>query len=100
MRALLIGLALAGTAHAAPFLVMDVQPEADRCTVTGLPAPIVATVDEAAGLCKFDLAGLPVGSYTVTATASNLWGASAPSAPFVFSRPPSTSTPASLRLVP
>ena len=100
MRALILAAVLAQTAHAAPFLVMDVQPEADRCTVTGLPAPVPASVDEAAGLCKFDLAGLPVGSYSVTATASNLWGASAPSAPFAFTRPPSTSTPGGLRLVP
>ena len=87
-------------AQAAPFLVADVAPEADTCTITGLPAAVTATVPEAAGTCRWDLAGIPVGSYSATATAANLWGASAPSAPFAFTRPASTSTPAGLRLVP
>ena len=101
MRALLLVLLLAAMpAQAAPFLVADVSPDADRCLLTGLPSPVVLTADESAGACRWDLAGLPVGSYTVTAVASNLWGASVPSAPFTFARPPSTSIPAGLRLVP
>ena len=59
MRALLLAAVLALPAHAAPFLVMDVQPEADRCTITGLPAPVPASVDEAAGLCKWDWRAFP-----------------------------------------
>lgn len=105
MRAILIALCagLSLSAHAAPWLVADVQPEADRCIISGLPASIAATVVESGGECRWDLAGLPVGSYTVTAVAeadSNLWKTSAPSAPFAFQRPPSTSMPAGLRLVP
>ena len=100
MRALLLAALLPLAAQAAPFLEADVVPEADTCTVAGLPAAIPATVPEANGKCRWDLNGLPVGSYTATATAANLWGASAPSAPFAFARPASTAAPAGLRLVP
>ena len=101
MRALLaLAALLPFAAQAGPFLVADVAPEADTCTVAGLPATVTATVPEASGTCRWDLAGIPVGSYNATATAANLWGASAPSAPFAFTRPPSTSTPVGLRLVP
>jgi hypothetical protein len=103
MRALLIAAlaALSLAAHAAPFLAADSAPGMLKCTATGLPAAVAPTVDVAAGLCKWDLAGIPAGSYTVTATGDyGPWGASAASAPFQFVRPASTSMPAGLRLVP
>lgn len=86
--------------QAAPFLEADVVPEADTCTVSGLPTAIPATVQEANSKCRWDLNGLPVGQYTVTATASNVWGTSANSVPFAFERSASTNAPAGLRLVP
>lgn len=107
MRALLIAAlaALPLTAYAAPFLVADAPAEADRCTISGLPASVTASVAVQAGTpatCRWDLAGIAPGSYSVTATASNtLWGqTSGPSTPFAFTRPPLTSTPAGLRLAP
>lgn len=100
MRALLFAALLPLAAQAAPFLEADVQPEADTCTVAGLPAAVPATVQEAAGKCRWDLNGLPVGSYTARATAANVWGSSLPSDPFAFARPASTAAPAGLRLVP
>jgi hypothetical protein len=100
MRTLALALLLPFAAQAAPFLVMDVQPEADSCTVVGLPAAINPTATEVGGQCKIDLAGIPVGSYTVTTTANNMWETSGPTVPFVFRRPVSISMPAGLRLVP
>lgn len=106
-RALLIAAcaALSLAAHAAPFLVADAPDGADRCAVAGLPASVAPSVAVQAGTpptCRWDLAGIAPGSYSVTATASNtVWGqTSGPSSPFVFQRPSSTSTPASLRLAP
>lgn len=84
----------------APFLVADTQAEADTCTVKGLPASITPTVPEQNLTCKWDLAGLPVGTYTVTATAENIWAKSADSAPFTFAKSGSISTPAGLRIAP
>ena len=100
MRALALALLLPFAVQAAPFLVMDVSPEADSCTVTGLPAAVNPTATEVGGQCKIDLAGIPVGTYTVTATARNVWEVTAPTSPFVFPRPPSISIQGGLRLVP
>jgi hypothetical protein len=100
MRTLALALLLPFAAQAAPFLAMDVSPDTDTCTVVGLPVAVNPTVSEVGGMCKFDLAGIPIGSYTVTATARNVWEVTAPSSPFAFPRPPSISIQGGLRLVP
>jgi glucose/arabinose dehydrogenase len=108
MRALLAVIALAAaSAQAAPFLVADVpdQAEIDACTVAGLPAAIAPRVSVTAGAprtCRWDMAALPAGSYTVTARAtSSLWGLiSEPSGPFGFVRPATAGVIGTPRLVP
>lgn len=81
------------TAKAGPFLVTasvpstGVQPAS--YTIQGLPAVNITTPatknSDGSVQLHYDLTGLAVGSYTVTATATNLWGTSAASAPFTFS---------------
>jgi hypothetical protein len=74
----------AAPVFAAPFLVCDPQPDAERYeltldgTVISTPAPL-----------KYDLAGIAQGSHKVTAVAINdTWGVrSEPSAPFDCFKP-------------
>ena len=94
---------------AAPFIVSD--PLDSRATHCGWKFNAEARVDVLVALsgtdkiCKVDLAGRAVGSYTVTVTAvavDHAWGRleSAPSAPFAFAVPSAAGAPGNLRLVP
>lgn len=97
-------LCVGATAHAAPFLVCDPQANVDYYVITGLPAPIDGSrvIPDQTGTFGFrlDLGTLPVGGpYTVRAKACNtVWGCSADSSPFVFSRPAQLGVPVGTRL--
>ena len=98
-------------AHAAPFLVADAVAVASdpnlnpvSYVLTGLStsAISVAAAQNADGTLQlhYDLATLPNGSYTVTATAVNIFGnTSAPSAPLTFTKG-APGTPTNLRISP
>jgi hypothetical protein len=86
-------IAMAAEADASPFLVCTpvpaTSPQPTSYTIQGLPAvnvavPATKNADGSVQL-HYDLTGLAVGSYTVTATATNLWGTSPASVPFTFS---------------
>lgn len=94
MKALLILLLSCISAVAAPFLVCNSVPATGQqpisYTIQGLPAinvvvPATTNTDGSVQL-HYDLATLVNGTYTVTATATTLWGTSAASAPFTFSK--------------
>lgn len=101
----------AQAAKAGPFLVADVDANADTClytapaSTTAVPSPVV--VDNVRGvtannfrICKVDLSGVPVGSDTVSlAVQSTLWGVTSASAPFTFVRPSVPAVPAGSRIV-
>ncbi len=80
--------------YAAPFLVCDPQPDAERYELT-----IDGTVISTPAPLKYDLAGIAQGSHRITAVAINdTWGVrSEPSAPFDFSKP-SPQSPSGFRL--
>lgn len=103
--AILLALFVPEIVLASPFLVCDPQVGVDYYTVSGLPASIDASHISVDPTGKYgftlDLASLPVGTYTVRGKAcSNLWGCSADSNPFGFTRPENTTGPINLRLIP
>ena len=95
----------APAALAAPFVVADVVSGVTSCGVT-LDGQAQTAVPASNLQCRFDVANVSNGQHTITMTARTVndpvWGTqeSAPSAPFVFSRPAATSAPGNLRLVP
>jgi hypothetical protein len=100
---------MSGAVLAAPFIVSDpLDPRATHCgwqfnSDARVDAPVALSGTDK--ICKVDLAGRAVGSYTVTATAVAIdpsWGRleSASSAPFVFAVPSVAGAPSNLRLVP
>ena len=111
IRIVLLSLFLALCAKASPFLVADaVTPASDpnlnpvAYVLTGLatnPISVQATQNADGTLqLHYDLATLVNGSYTVTATAVNIFGnASAPSAPLTFTKG-APGTPTNLRISP
>ena len=87
-------LVIAGTAQAAPFVVCDAQEGVIGYTLTGLTDQTVAAQPD--GSLKYDLAGIPVGSYVVTVAACSVWGCGeATPFPFVKALP---ARPAGVRL--
>jgi hypothetical protein len=109
-RLLAISLLLAATyASAAPFIVSD--PLDTRTTHCGWQFNAEARVDVPVALsgadkiCKVDLAGRAIGTYTITATAvavDPVWGRmeSAPSENFTLTVPGQPASPSGLRIVP
>ena len=103
--AVLIFLAMAASAQAAPFVICDPQTGVTFYKLTG-PAWVPATVPaQADGSIKWDIAVASVGATTITAAACKtdaIWGeqCSAYSPPFTFTRPASPSLPALIRLIP
>ena len=103
-------LVLAATyASAAPFIVSD--PVDSRATHCGWKSNADARVDVPVALsgtdkiCKLDLAGKAVGTYTITANAvanDPVWGRmeSVPSANFMLLVPGQAAPPSGLRIVP
>jgi hypothetical protein len=96
-------------AHAAPFVVSDtLAAGVTHCGVLldAQPKQIVAVTVEAGGsICKFNLAGISVGSHNVRMTAQindPIWGSleSAESSPLTFVKPGVPATPGGLGLTP
>jgi hypothetical protein len=101
-------LLLTGIAFAAPFLVCDPQSGVDnyKVEITDSANVLVANPDiapDTSGTYGFvlDLAplNLPNDSYTVRASATNMWGTSAWSTSYPFVKS-ATMLPANIRLVP
>ncbi len=106
---IVFGALCATSVAAAPFIVSD--PLDTRATHCGWKFNTDARVDVPVALsgtdkiCKVDLAGKTVGTYTITATAvavDPVWGRmeSAPSANFTLSVPGPLAIPPGLRIVP
>jgi hypothetical protein len=103
----LLLLFVAGPLMAAPFLVCDPYPATmtvSYFTVTidgGTPVQSVPLVNtDGTSQLHFDLTVVPAGSHTVTIKAGNVWGESASSAPFAFTKPASVlQTPGNINLV-
>lgn len=105
----------ASAAKAGPFLVADVDPNADTClyTAQGATTPVSSpvVVDNTRGvaansfrICKIDLSGSPVGTNAIVLSVSSaataaLWGPS-PNVPFSFARPVGPVAPSGTRLLP
>lgn len=88
-------LMIAGTAQAAPYVVCDAQEGVIGYTLTGLTELTVAAQTD--GSLKYDLAGIPAGSYNVNVAACSVWGCGeATPFPFAKSLP---ARPAGVRLV-
>lgn len=101
--AIIFVLGMAGLAGATS-LVCDPQNGIDYYIVTGLPSTIdgskVSPDSTGAYGFKLDISTIPAGEYTVTAQAcSELWGCSAVSNPFSFTRP-TLQAPGTGRLIP
>lgn len=101
--AIIFVLAMAGLAGATS-LVCDPQSGIDYYVVTGLPSTIDGSKvsPDSTGPYGFriDITSIPAGEYTVTAQAcTELWGCSAVSAPFTFTRP-TLQAPGAARLIP
>jgi len=76
-------------ALAAPWLVSDPTPPGDEVTKFRLSFDSGAYVDsapDANGAVRYDLAGIVEGSHTVVGQACNVWGCSADSSPFSFTK--------------
>lgn len=87
--ALFFVLILALPVLAAPWLVSDPTPPGDEVTKFRLSfdgGPYVDSAPDASKAVRYDLAGISEGSHTVVAQACNVWGCSADSAPFVFTK--------------
>jgi hypothetical protein len=108
-KLLLVAILVPATAVAAPFVVSD--PLAAGVTHCGVlldaqPKQIVAvTVEAGESICKFNLAGISVGSHNVRMTAQindPIWGSleSAESSPLTFVKPGVPATPGGLGLTP
>lgn len=113
MKRVLLTLALliSATAHAAPFVVAEVEPGVASCNVylNTAPAINVPAVADAASptgyVCRYDLANLASGSHSVQLTAFNPGDAllggpkeSVKSSPLALSKPAAPAAPARLRL--
>lgn len=96
--ALVIVLALAGVASAAPFLVCDPQDGVETYQLTGLGSAAVEVAAQADGSLSYDLGSLAAGKYSLGVKAcAGVWGCSA-SATFALSKPASIASPANVRL--
>jgi hypothetical protein len=70
---LVFGLFIAWGAQAKPFIVCDPQAGVQGYEITGIPGVpgmVAATVD---GAIKYDLAGIPIGTYNATIKPCNVW---------------------------
>ena len=88
-------------AFAGPFLVSDPNPVTEgvmnfKISMDGGPYVDSPPVTNA---IRFDLGTVSVGAHTIKAQACNLWGCSADSTPFAFTRS-STTAPQNLKLSP
>jgi hypothetical protein len=109
-RLLALSLMLAATyVSTAPFIVSDpIDPRATHCGWkfnSEARTDVPVALSETDKICKVDLAGRAVGTYTITATAvavDPVWGRmeSAPSANFTLSVPGKPTSPPGLRIVP
>jgi hypothetical protein len=105
-KMLVVGLMMAGSAQAAPFVLSDVTSEAVTgytCSIDGGPDQASAPETVTGGVrVKFDLAGLAVGGHTITCKAQNsLWGiASVASSPLSVTKPASLVAPKNITIVP
>jgi len=109
IRFLLAFLAVPSLAFAAPFVEADLPDQTTtHCKMSldgaafGPEVPVTATTPK---LCRVDLQGTPTGQHDVRLVAvatDPIWGRreSAPSVPFVFTRPGVATPPAGIRLVP
>lgn len=96
-KLILLSILLASRIYASPFLVCTPVPastgtsvQPTSYTISGLSASVTtaATVNPDGSVqLHYDLAAVPNGTYTVTVTAANSAGTSAPSAPFTFTLP-------------
>lgn len=96
--ALLLLMAFSAIVESAPFLVCDPypvtiqQPTSFILTFDGgapVEVPAVSNTDGSVQI-KYDLSSIAIGGHTVVAQAKNLWGVSAASSPFVFTKPTGT----------
>ena len=108
-KLIFVALFLSAAAQAAPFVVSDpLDTRATHCgwkLNAGVRTDAVVHTVGGDKICRLDLAGLPVGSHTVSATAVAIdptWGRmeSPPSANFTFAVPGSLSAPVGLGLRP
>lgn len=97
----LMALLIPVSTYAAPFLVATKGVgggDPVSYEFAGLPLTPTVVAPQADGNFKIDLVNLPAGTYTVTVRASNLWGVSAYSSPFTFTRPVAVAVPTALGL--
>jgi len=109
-RFLVVGLLMAVSAWANPFLVSDPDPTgaADKCvwqegTGTPVETPVAAIPPSTiVGSCKIDLASFTPGAHTLQVSfKSTLWGVSSVTVPFTFTKPAASGTgPVNLRVSP
>ena len=73
---------------AAPFLICDPAPIVDAVTRYVVILDATAPVDSVPVLnaLRFDLAGVSAGPHSVKVKACNVWGCSADTAPFMFTK--------------
>lgn len=90
---------------ASPFLVCDPYPASVgvtqfAITIDGTLVTVNAKVAaDGSTSIYYDCASLSTGTHTITAKAISLWGESASSSPFVFTRPASLTAPAGTGLI-
>jgi hypothetical protein len=108
-KLIFVALFISAAAQAAPFVVSDpLDTRATHCgwkLDAGVRTDVVVYLSGTDKICRLDLAGLPAGSHTVSATAvaiDPIWGRmeSVPSANFTFVVPGSLSAPVGLGLRP
>lgn len=103
-------LSLSLCAQAAPFLVSEVDPNADTCLFTpaGAAAPIVlpVVVDNVRGIaannfriCKLDLAGVATGNI-IEVTRNTVWGVASAPVNFLFAPVTTLGAQTGSRIVP
>jgi len=88
----------------APFLVCDPQTGVTTYKLTGMPAPLPATVTaQTNGSLRQDMTTSPSGSFNITVAACKadiLWGeVCSATVPFSFTKPSAPTTPATVKLV-
>jgi hypothetical protein len=95
---LVLLLGFLGVAESSPFLVCDPypvtiqQPTSFLLTFDGgapIEVPAVINTDGSVQI-KYDMSSISTGGHTVIAQAKNVWGVSAASSPFVFTKPAGT----------
>jgi len=93
LAVIVVMVALGGSlSFAAPFLVCDPTNEAVteyEITWEGNPVPeTTPALDLGDGTVRlnYDMAGVAEGNHSLTVRAANIWGASAPSNPFLFTK--------------